>query len=145
MKLNWLNEKLCKPKLRTYNVFKQIWGTEKYLSFSLTPFERSTIAKLRLGILPLAVETGRYNNIPLEDRICALCDLNEVETEYHFVFVCTRYNELRENLLNMAHFDRNWFLSLNLTDKFNFLFEKPKLFSQYLLKCLELRQSVLYT
>ncbi len=42
--------------------------------------------QLRLGILPLHIETGRYSNIPEADRICLLCNGNHVENDLHFLF-----------------------------------------------------------
>ena len=47
-------------KLRTYNFFKDTHNTEKYIQINLAKNERSVLAQLRCGILPLRVETGRY-------------------------------------------------------------------------------------
>ena len=47
-------------KLRTYSLFKDTHNTEKYLQINLAKNERSVLAQLRCGILPLRVETGRY-------------------------------------------------------------------------------------
>ena len=35
---------------------------------NLSRYERSLTAKVRTGMLPLAIETGRFRKIPLEDR-----------------------------------------------------------------------------
>ena len=50
------------------------------------------LCQLRMGILPLRVETGRYVGEPLETRLCTLetrlctlCDTNAIENEKHFV------------------------------------------------------------
>ena len=32
----------------------------------------------------LEIEKGRYNRIRREDRLCKLCNLHQIETEYHF-------------------------------------------------------------
>ena len=45
----------------------------------LSRSQRSLVAQLRAGILPLAIEVGRFKNIPEENRLCELCDLGEVE------------------------------------------------------------------
>ena len=42
------------------------------------------IGQLRSGILPLEIETGRFRNIPLHERIYHVCNQNNVENEYHF-------------------------------------------------------------
>ena len=44
---------------------------------------RSVLAKLRCGVLPLRIESGRFVNLPKESRIYELCTLDEVENEKH--------------------------------------------------------------
>ena len=44
---------------------------------------RSTLAKLRAGSLHLSVETGRWDNTPLHERTCKLCDSGAGEDELH--------------------------------------------------------------
>ena len=46
------------------------------------------------------IEKGSYFKIPVENRICCLCHLNEMEGETHFMVRCTYYSEFRENLLS---------------------------------------------
>ena len=41
----------------------------------------------------LAIETGRYNRTPREERLCSLCDV--VEDEQHVLFSCRAYNTVR--------------------------------------------------
>ena len=40
-------------------------------------------------ILPLRIETGRFRNLPVEQRICELCELDMVEDEVHFLCTCS--------------------------------------------------------
>ena len=46
------------------------------------------------------VEKGRHFSpkLPLSERICKLCNLHEVEDEFHFVMKCTKYNFQRDQL-----------------------------------------------
>ena len=53
----------CLPKLGTYILFKSEYCTENYLKLYLSRSHRSLLAQLRTGILPLRIETGRYQNI----------------------------------------------------------------------------------
>ena len=53
------------------------------------------MAQLRFGILPLAIEVGRYHNTSEDDRLCEMCDLNEIENEVHFILYCPYYDDLR--------------------------------------------------
>ena len=59
-----------KPKLRFYKEFKNVKEFEPYVKFNLSSVERSYIAQLRLGILPIAIETERYRGTPANDRLC---------------------------------------------------------------------------
>ena len=56
---NWLNDLNMKPKLHTYKLFKEIAEIEPYIASNLPQYQRSLLAQLRFGILPLSIETGR--------------------------------------------------------------------------------------
>ena len=56
--------------------------------------------KIKCGVLPLLVETGRFKNTPREMRICQICDKHAIETEYHFLFVCPRLEDERDDMYN---------------------------------------------
>ena len=58
------------PKLSNYNKVKYVFSVPRYVFQHLTRQERSALAKLYCGNLPLKVETGRYRNIPREQRLC---------------------------------------------------------------------------
>ena len=55
------------------------------------------MSKIRLGCLPLSLETGRYcvPRLPEDRRICLLCKRDsespEIESECHFLFACNSY------------------------------------------------------
>ena len=52
---------------------------------NLSRNERSLIAEFNTGTLQLAIETGRFRKIPVEDRLCILCNNNTIEDEKHFM------------------------------------------------------------
>lgn len=97
-KENWMSEIENKPKLRTYRIFKYSFEVEPYIYCKVSPSIRSTFAKLRCGILPLEIETGRWKNKPTNERICKLCNQNEIEDECHFLFSCPFYENIRNNM-----------------------------------------------
>ncbi len=75
------------PKVRTYCTFKKNYGTEPFVYRVHNRVNRSLLSQqFRWGILPLKIETGRYTQIPLEFRLCILCDSNLVEDENHFLY-----------------------------------------------------------
>ena len=94
----WNIERYGKAKLRYYNMFKSDLLPEEYLNLHIHKYQRSLFAQFRAGILPLHVETGRFRNLPLEQRLCVLCDKSEVEDEYHFLCQCAVYRDLRRKL-----------------------------------------------
>ena len=95
------NDKNCPNgnKLRKYRLHKCRMDAEHYVKY-LSKLERSTLAKLRCGSLPLNIECGRFTNTPIESRICDLCDTQLIEDEIHFTIECTFYDDLRHELFN---------------------------------------------
>ena len=71
-----------------------------YVTARLSRKQRSLLAKLRSGTLPLALETGRYTQTPVNQRLCRSCNTNAIETELHFLFECDRYNDIRTRFPN---------------------------------------------
>ena len=54
-----------------YSLFKNSFGMEKYL-IKLKKKHRLQICKLRCSNIKFPIETGRWNNIAREDRLCTL-------------------------------------------------------------------------
>ena len=120
-KRNWKNEldKINRPngsrsKLRTYCSFKQSFGTETYLSISIPKHHRSALAKFRCGVAPIRLETGRFENLPEEERKCFACD--SVENECHVICECPVYDDLRNFLFSKAS---DVIQNFNSLDSFN--------------------------
>ena len=88
-----------KPKLRTYVTFKDKLETSDYVNTIYNRSDRSILAKFRCGILQLHVESGRFNNTKLEDRLCKICNQNIIEDEFHFLCQCSEYHTERRNCL----------------------------------------------
>ena len=61
---------------------------------------RRTLVKLRIGCHNLRVETGRYDKIPLEERIFPLCSGNKIEDETRLLLDCQRYSSMRDIFLS---------------------------------------------
>jgi hypothetical protein len=87
-------------KLRTYKLYKNSVKTEQYIKVSMSRMERWTMAILRSGALPIAIEIGRYSRLPtpVDDRLCDLCDMGVVENEKYFLVDCPLYSDLRYDL-----------------------------------------------
>ena len=64
--LQWKESLTSFPKLRTYIKHKIEYKEESYLTCNLSKSRRSSLAQLRLRVLPLAIETGRYTGKSIE-------------------------------------------------------------------------------
>ena len=65
--------------------------------------QRRALPQFRAGVAPIALETGRYNGVPVEQRLCFHCREQNapcVETEEHVILTCPLYDDLRENFLD---------------------------------------------
>ena len=141
----WAESIQRKPKLRFYRKFKNEISTESYTLMNIDCVRRSYLAQLRLGILPLSIETGRFRGIPKNERCCLICNNNSIEDEIHFLFQCQGYNDIRTD----------WFKSINmnvtqLTNDINFkdalkqIFKYPRQTSKYIVNAMDIRRSFLY-
>ncbi len=126
---DWEHHCLTKDKLRTYRTFKTEMSTAAHLNCNLPKFQRSLISQLRLGILPIRIETGRFSGLKKEDRICQLCNSNAVEDEAHYMFHCDLYSDYRDELeagIGAV------FPNMGTTEKFCSVFEHPHALGRYL-------------
>ena len=58
-------------KLRVYKNLKINFGCKMYFYLVQNFKYRQTVTKLRISAHRLPVETGRYNNVPYNDRLCS--------------------------------------------------------------------------
>ena len=113
-----------------------------YLGKPLSFIERKTLSKLRLGILPLRIETGRYLRpvLPEEQRLC-YCNSGEIESEIHVLFSCCMYANLRQQWLNKLDIPLN-FNDLPIDEKLKLTRNKAENISptaQFLVSLMDLR------
>lgn len=97
----WRHKMNNSTKLSFFSKFKNEYKMEEYLSLIKNPTIRRTLSQYRISNHKLQIERGRYENIPREKRICKLCDSGNVENEFHFVFTCQKYQQLRDNSNNI--------------------------------------------
>ena len=101
----WHDQIQYKPNLRTCITFKINFVTEPYVHQSLSKSRRSLMTQLRLGILLLEIETGRFT--PIYDKtikknrkrlpsewLCKLCE--------SYIFIRIWYSDLTlDNYINI--------------------------------------------
>ena len=105
-------------KTRINDIYNQMWQTEVYENQScvnyrlfadkkemkkyLTILPRSLwsiMIKFRCVNIKIPVVIGRYNQVPLEERICHLCPRNSVGDQFHYLFECSYFSEIRNQLI----------------------------------------------
>ena len=111
-------------KLRTYSLFKEQFKADDYVYLRCRKF-RSMMSQLRLGILPLEIETGRWKSIEVENRLCKLCSQNRVEDEYHFLFDCEVYSDDRVNFFIEISISYHEFMALSVKDRWKYIMSEP--------------------
>ena len=134
-----------KSKLRTYCLFKET--IKNYIKYNLSSSERSAMAQFRFGILPLNIETGRFRNQGLDERLCTLCAFNETEDESHFLFQCSLYDEVRSEWVSHIVNKTVNFLELDKINKFKVILDiildiHHRITAKFILRCYQLRKEV---
>ncbi len=87
-------------KLRTYHKFKTVFTTEQYVKTVMSTARRGALAKFRSGTAPIRLETGRFENIPENERLCILCDAQVTENEQHTLICCHAFENIRTDAFN---------------------------------------------
>ena len=137
----WKIGVLAKPKLRTYMHLKHNIKSEEYLLTHISRSQRSLLAQLRCGILPLRIETGRYVGEEPNQRLCTMCNNNEIEDESHFILNCNFYQDDRKTLLHDICIED----FTNSYDILKFLMSKKiRLLARFLESAYKQRKSVMY-
>ena len=102
-------------KLDAYIGFKTVYEHESYLHCVTIRKFRRILAQFRVSAHSLEIERGRYSGVARTDRICKICQ-SSTEDEYHFVFICDIYKDLR-----VKYLPREYIISPSVF-KFNKLF-----------------------
>ena len=77
-----------------YKNFKTVFGTEWYVqAFYKGGKAKNAFSKFRCGIAPINTEIGRYQNLPVEERLCPFCP-ECMEHEGHVITVCLLYDDV---------------------------------------------------
>ena len=118
------------PKLRTYIRVADFKADKIYLSKPLSFIQRKFLAKLRLGVLPLRIETGRYERPRRspEERLCTQCSRGNTEDESHFLLDCPKHTLLRTELY--SNIENEDFPDFTENEKLKFLLNDPSIVKQ---------------
>ena len=81
-------------KLTFLTSLKDTYTIENYLKLNNT-YNRKALAQIRTSSHTLAIETGRWEKLKREERLCKHCNRNLIEDEAHLIFDCSNYSTER--------------------------------------------------
>ena len=84
-----------------YSVYKSTIELSPYLELVKVKNHRESLCRLLTSSHTLHIESGRWNRnptVPRERRFCFNC-ISKIEDEFHFVFECPLYDQLRTQLI----------------------------------------------
>jgi len=125
-------------KLRTYCKFKNGYHVEMYCTMILPPSHRAAFCKFRCGVAPIRLETGRFEGLPVDRRLCPFC--YTVEDERHVLLKCNLYNDIRNALFIKANNVVPNFITLDDTEKMKIIFTEPNMIRMSAKSCHEILQ-----
>ncbi len=94
---------------------------ESYIKVILLKGHRISLAKFRCGVAPIRIETGRYENVNEENRLCLLCNDNAIENEEHVILNWCAYIDIRTDLFTSARSIHPNFDNLTDDDKLSLI------------------------
>ncbi len=102
-----------------YRLYKSDLKFESYLDV-LKIKDAIILCRFRTTNNYLPIETGRWRNIPRDNRICNICNHERLGDEYHYIFECSTLDEQRKRFLP------NYYLRNQNTLKFSTLMSTKK-------------------
>ena len=106
------------------SAIKNTYGSSAYLDLTRKNASRKALVKLRISSHKLLIETGRYENIPRNERVCNVCNCKTIEDEIHFLLLA------KETLLSHIMTSTYFFINTQLTSFVSSCFElRDKLLS----------------
>ena len=94
----WHSDIEASSMSRFYKIVKNDTDIDFYLQHLSRKYVLSLL-QFRLSNHRLPVETGRWFHINYYDRKCHLCSCNTIGDEYHHLFICPFFNELRRKYI----------------------------------------------
>ena len=108
----WKHKLQNSSKLSFLASFKTIFN----LTFVKNSSHRRLLCQFRTSSHKLSIESGRYQNISRQQRLCEYCNSNEVEDEHHFSISCKYYEQQRNDFHDILQNIFNIQANLQSTD-----------------------------
>ena len=91
-----------------YRSVKEKFELESYLEIINSRNLRIALAQIRISAHSLRIQTGRFARDRIERnlRYCEICNSDEIEDEFHFLFKCPAYDSLRKQYIKRYYYNR---------------------------------------
>ena len=99
---HWCSHINNTSKLEYYAMYKTTFEFEKYLECIENDEFRKSPTRFRVSAHNLETERGRYYDISRNLRICKLCNMHAVESEFHFLLTCPAYRQIRQQYIDSS-------------------------------------------
>ena len=100
---SWANSVFTNSICLNYRAMTTQKSLKKYL-INLPSQYMFAVCKFKCANHKLPIVTGRYQGLDIDDRICTLCDTNEIGDEFHYLYKCTHFNDLRSRHLKRRYY-----------------------------------------
>ena len=94
----WHSNIFNSSKCTNYRIYKTDHKYEHYLDV-LPIFNAQSLINFRMCNNHLPIEKLRWSNIERTQRFCHVCNSDEIGDEYHYLFKCAHFNELRNTMI----------------------------------------------
>ena len=95
-------------RCRMYRGIKTVYQCENYMDCNIRHDLRMYCTKFRLSSHKFLVEQARWrkDKIPYHERTCSLCNVHDVQDEYHIALICVYFKEAREKYIKQYYYSR---------------------------------------
>ena len=94
-----------------YQSFKEFHNFEEYFKL-LDEKDYITLFRFRTANHKLPIEVGRYDGTATNERICTLCNADQIGSERHYLLYCNFFERDRENFLQRSKITRRHGISI---------------------------------
>ena len=85
-------------KSSNYKLFKHTFAFETYITIVEKKYWCPLI-RFRLSNHNLPIETGKWKNVTIQNRICPLCNNFDIGNEFHYILKCIFFKNERNRFL----------------------------------------------
>ena len=134
---NWLRNS---TKVRLEEYYAKKWSDTVYKNSSCLNYRAMTLVKRTQNYvlkLPkyyiyamckfkcvnhyMPIVAGRYSDTPIDERLCTICQLNEIGDEFHYLFNCTFFSTQRARLMMRYYYTQpNMYKMIQLFESSDF-------------------------